>query len=150
VFAALLVLVIGVGACAPSAPRVVSAAEEPFPADFLQSGEWQETELVLVGFPERATTIEQLIAHIERFFTAGIRVARPGVGVKISVPDGAAQAREIYLFVTILGGANAATAGHQARLLVHHDEHGWWLDPASEMRVFCDHPLGGFSGKACH
>jgi hypothetical protein len=141
------VLVVG---CSASKPGVVSVVDQPFPADVRFSGAWQSTGVgPLPGSPARIGTLDGLVKQLDSYFQASIRVPRAGSGVAIDVPDGAAQATEVHLFVTIVGGATAAQSGHQFRLVVYRDANGWWLDPEGESRVYCDHALGGFGGNSC-
>jgi hypothetical protein len=141
------ILVLG---CSANQASVVSAVDQPFPADFKFAGVWEPSGVgPLPGSPVRVGTLDGLVKQLDSYFQAFIRVPRAGSGVTIEVPEGAAQAAEVHLFVTIVGGAAAAQSGHQFRLVVYRDANGWWLDPEGESRVYCDHPLGGFGGNSC-
>lgn len=127
---------------APSPAAVVTASEAPFPAWFREAGPWKSTGLVdLPTAPDRHPTLGALVAHLETFFEAGVKVPRPAAGVTIQVPDGAATAREVHLFATVIGGATDASAGLQFRIIAFHDERGWWFDENAQSRIYCDLPL---------
>jgi hypothetical protein len=92
---------------------------------------------------------DHLVPRRRESIVTPITAPRAGIGVTIEGPDGAAQATEVHLFVTIVGGATAPQSGHQFRLVVYRDADGWWRDPEGESRLYCDHPLGGFGGNSC-
>lgn len=142
---------IAVVGCSPTRPAVVTAADQPFPGSFVDAGEWEANEVVLLpGAPSRFTSFDVLQAQLTALLQAGIKVPRPGSGVTVTVPDGASDAQEVHLFVTIIGGATEVSSGQQLRLVVRHDARGWWLDPAGESRLYCDQPLSGRFGNSCH
>jgi hypothetical protein len=145
-----LVLVAAVASsCAPQG-TVVRAPDVPFPNDFVEAREWGRVELVLDHHvPAGVATLDGLVASLRGYMAAGIRASRPGSGVTIEIPDGASSAREVHLFVTVVGGANEHSAGSQFRIVARRDARGWSIDPVAEGRVYCDVPLGGFSGDAC-
>lgn len=137
--------------CSVVRPSVVTATDEPFLAAFADAGEWQPFEIgSLPGTPERFGSLDVLVKQLDGYLQAGIRASRPGSGVTITVPDGASQAQEAHLFVTIVGGATDVSSGTQMRLVIRHDANGWWLDPQGEMRIYCDRALSGVYGKSCH
>lgn len=144
-----LVAVVLIG-CAQVQPSAVTAVDEPFPAPFADAGQWQATELVpLPGTPRRFGSLEAALKDLDGYLKAGIKVPRPASGVTITVPDGANQAQEVHVFVTIIGGATNVSAGSQLRLVMRRDANGWWLDPQGEMRIYCDQALSGIGHNSC-
>jgi hypothetical protein len=99
--------------------------------------------------PAPRATLDELASDIEVFMWAGVKDDRPGSRVTVTVHDDAASAKEVHLFVTVIGGANGAEAGWQMRLLAHHDERGWWLDPTGEARMYCGQPMSGRYLASC-
>lgn len=146
----LVLIGIVVVGCAVTRPAVVTAKDEPFPAAFAEANQWHPFEIVpLPGTPVRFGSLDLLVKHLDGYLQAGIKVQRPASGVTITVPDGAAQAQEVHLFATTIGGATDVSSGNQMRLVVRRDANGWWLDPQGEMRIYCDRPLSGIGGNSC-
>jgi hypothetical protein len=136
--------------CAVTRPAVVRATDEPFPVAFTEANQWQPFGIgSLPGAPSRFGSLDALVKQLDGYLQAGIKVQRPGSGVTIAVPDGAAQAQEVHLFATTIGGATDVSSGNQMRLVVRRDANGWWLDPQGEMRIYCDRALSGFGGNSC-
>ncbi len=125
------------------------AAESPFPGPFEQASDWHVVSQLALRDPSPRATLGELVSDIEAFMWAGVKDDRPGSRVTVTVPDDAASAKEVHLFVTVLGGANGAESGWQMRLVVHHDQRGWWLDPTGESRMYCGQPLSGPSLQSC-
>ncbi len=125
------------------------AAENPFPGPFEQASDWHVVSQLALRDPSPRATLGELVSDIEAFMWAGVKDDRPGSRVTVTVPDDAASAKEVHLFVTVLGGANGAESGWQMRLVVHHDQRGWWLDPTGESRMYCGQPLSGPSLQSC-
>jgi hypothetical protein len=144
-----LIAIIVLG-CSVVRPAVVTAPDEPFPAAFVDAGQWEPFEIVpLPGTPVRFGSLDALVRQLNGYLQAGIKVPRPGSGVTVTVPDGAAQAQEVHLFATTIGGATDVSSGNQMRLVVRRDANGWWLDPQGEMRIYCDRALSGIGGNSC-
>jgi hypothetical protein len=147
---ALGLVLIGILVLACSVTRP-AAADEPFPAAFVDAGPWEPFEIVpLPGTPVRFGSLDGLVKQLNGYLQAGIKVSRPGSGVTVTVPDGASQAQEVDLFATIVGGATDVASGTQMRLVARRAANGWWLDPQGEMRVYCDRALSGLDGTSCH
>ena len=146
----MLGLAVTVYGCGMLRPGVPIATDEPFPAPFVDTGEWGSIGISLDTGTTRVPTLDGLIRQIDGFLRAGIRAPRTGSGVTITVPEGAQTAREAHLFVTVVGGATDLSSGMQFRLVVFRDDKGWWLDPTGEARIYCDEPLTGVYGTSCH
>jgi hypothetical protein len=136
--------------CSAAQPSVVRADDQPFAAPFADSSGWQPAELgPIPGAPSRFVTIDALLNSVRQYLAAGIKTPRPNSGVTIAVPPNAAAAEEVHVVATMIGGANAPSSGSQYRLTIRRDDQGWWLVPAGEMIIYCDHLLAGASRTMC-
>lgn len=153
VFVAVVLAAAALIGCRMPGPTNSAAApvllDRPFPKPFLEAGEWQETEFVLLPGPDRWPSLDAVLAEVRTYFLAGIRTAGPDNGVTIVQTAIDPQSQTVSLLVTAIGGANVAVAGRQMTVLLHRDQRGWWMDPKGASRVYCLKPLSGFAGTSC-
>jgi hypothetical protein len=153
VLVALVLAAVAFAGCAAPSQTDSSVMPTPpdtaFPKPFVEAGAWQETEFVLQPGADRWPNADAVLAEVRTYFLAGIRTAGPDNGITIVETGRDPRAQTVTLLVTAIGGANAAVAGRQMTVLVHHDQRGWWMDPTGASRVYCLKPLSGFAGAAC-